>query len=104
MRQGQLLDYYGALLNDHKREIFESYVNYDLSLGEISENVGISRQGVHDLIRRCTEQMEDYEAKLGLIKRAASIRKEVQTIDGLLGTGEDAEGIRRHLRKITEEL
>ena len=52
-----LYDFYGELLGDHKKQIFEDYVLNDLSLAEIADNAGISRQGVHDIIRRCTKAL-----------------------------------------------
>ena len=56
-----LYDFYGELLGDHKKQIFEDYVLNDLSLAEIADNAGISRQGVHDIIRRCTKALRGYE-------------------------------------------
>ena len=74
IRQGYLYDFYGELLNDHQRSIFEAYVLEDLSLAEVAEAQGISRQGVHDLIRRCTKTLEDYESRLHLIDKFMHIR------------------------------
>ena len=64
-----LYDFYGELLGEHKKKIFEDYVLNDLSLGEIADEAGISRQGVHDVIRRCTRALRDYEEKLRLVQR-----------------------------------
>lgn len=64
-----LLDFYGNLLGDKKREVIEYYYNDDLSLAEISELVGISRQGVRDSIKRSEELITDMETKLGLARR-----------------------------------
>ena len=50
-----LYDFYGDLLSDHKKRIFEDYVLNDLSLSEIAEQKGISRQGVYDIVRRCSQ-------------------------------------------------
>ncbi len=61
-----LLDYYGALLTDKQRETLEYYYNDDLSLSEISEIVGTSRQGVMDIIKRSEQQLNLFEQKLGL--------------------------------------
>ena len=58
---GLLYDFYGELLTEHQRNIYEAAVYDDLSLNEIALEHGISRQGVHDLIKRCTATMEDYE-------------------------------------------
>ena len=58
-RQAYLYDFYGELLNQHQRGIYEDYAFSDLSLGEIAAEEGISRQGVHDLIRRCSKKLEE---------------------------------------------
>ena len=55
IEQAYLYDFYGELLNEHQRRIYEDFVFNDLSLGEIANEEGISRQGVHDMIKRCTK-------------------------------------------------
>ena len=72
VRQGMLFDLYGELLTDHQREIYGLLVNDDMSLSEIAEEYGISRQGLHDLIRRCDRQLEGYEEKLHLLEKKLS--------------------------------
>ena len=72
VRQGMLYDLYGELLTEHQREIFGDLVNDDMSLSEIAESYGISRQGVHDVIRRCDKQLEAYESKLHLLEKQLS--------------------------------
>ena len=63
---GVLLDLYGALLTEKQRDMMEMYFHDDLSLSEVAEQYGISRQGVHDAIKRSEEALEEYESKLGL--------------------------------------
>ena len=75
--QGLLYDFYGELLTEHQQKIYEDAVYNDLSLGEIAAEAGISRQGVHDLIKRCDKILADYEAKLHLVERFAETRKTV---------------------------
>lgn len=75
--QGLLYDFYGELLTEHQQKIYEDAVYNDLSLGEIAAEAGISRQGVHDLIKRCDRILADYEAKLHLVERFAEARKTV---------------------------
>ncbi|HAQ51557.1 MAG TPA: putative DNA-binding protein [Lachnospiraceae bacterium] len=83
LRQGFLYDFYGELLNGHQRNIYESYIIEDLSLSEIAEEQGISRQGVHDLIKRCNKMLEGYEDKLHLVDKFMHIREDVKAINDL---------------------
>ena len=69
--QTLLYDFYGELLTKHQQSIYEDAVYNDMSLGEIAEEQGISRQGVHDLIRRCDKILLEYEGKLHLVERFA---------------------------------
>ena len=73
-RQNLLYDFYGELLTDHQRKIYESAVYEDLSLKELSEEYGITRQGVHDLIKRCDKILEGYEDRLHMIERFEKIK------------------------------
>ena len=82
--QSLLYDFYGELLTKHQKEIYEQFVMEDLSLGEIAAEKGISRQGVHDLIKRCVKTLEGYEEKLHLVKKFLSIKEKVHRIDSLL--------------------
>ena len=83
VEHGLLYDFYGELLTAHQRQIYEDAVYHDMSLTEIADIQGISRQGVHDLIRRCDKILEQYEERLGLVKRFALIKEKVQRIDAL---------------------
>ena len=71
----RLLDFYGGLLTDHRREIMRMYLEEDLSLQEIADNMLITRQGVHDAINKAQKQLEEYEKKLGLLKRYQFLQK-----------------------------
>lgn len=88
--QGFLYDFYGELLNEHQRDIYESYTIEDLSLSEIAEEQGISRQGVHDLIKRCNKTLEGYEAKLHLVEKFLHIKDDVSKINELSHTPSEA--------------
>lgn len=68
-----LFDFYGNMLTDKQREFFDLYYNHDLSLAEIAENEGISRQGVRDAIVRARNILVEFEEKLGLYKRYGDI-------------------------------
>ncbi len=63
---GYLFDFYGELLSERQKNMFDLYYNEDLSLAEISEQVGITRQGVRDTVKKAEEQLLDFENKLGL--------------------------------------
>ena len=78
VEQGILYDFYGELLTEHQRRIYEDAVYNDMSLSEIAEQAGISRQGVHDLIRRCDRTLADYEEKLQLEKRFSAVQEKVK--------------------------
>jgi len=67
-----LLDFYGQLLTERMRSTLELHFAEDMSLAEIAEQENISRQAVHDTITRGRRSLEEYEAKLGLIKRFMS--------------------------------
>ncbi len=64
-----LLDFYGEVLSDRKREVLDAYYNEDLSLAEIAQSRGISRQGVRELIKKAEIELFFYEDKLGLAKK-----------------------------------
>ena len=80
--QGLLYDFYGELLTDRQKEFFDLYYNEDLSLAEIAENEGISRQGVRDVIVRAENLMQEVEDKTGIIKRFESLRPRLEAIAG----------------------
>ena len=70
-----LLDCYGALLTENQRNVIDLYYNVDLSLAEIAENTGKSRQAVHDLIKRSEKILYDYESKLSHLSKKLSVDK-----------------------------
>ena len=81
---GFLLDFYGDILPERRRDIMDLYYNDDLSLAEIAEMKNISRQGVRDAIQRSEKQLNDMENKLGLIRRDGEIRKLLENLDSEL--------------------
>ncbi len=81
--QTMLFDFYGELLTEHQRSVYEDAVYHDLSLGEIAAERGISRQGVHDLLRRCDRSLQEYESKLHLVERFVRAKKTVEEIERL---------------------
>ena len=79
-RMAMLFDFYGEVLTPRQKEFFDLYYNEDLSLAEIAENYGISRQGVRDVIVRAEAIMTDLEDKTGLMKRFMLMQQQVQAI------------------------
>lgn len=87
VEQGLLYDFYGELLTAHQRSVYEDAVYNDMSLAEIAEQYGISRQGVHDLIRRCNKLLAGYEEKLHLVEKFTGAKKTIAGIDALAEEG-----------------
>lgn len=75
-----LLDFYGELLSDSRRHAAELYYNEDLSLGEVAEDMGITRQGVRDHIEKAKTQLATYEGKLGLAAKFREIESTMADI------------------------
>ena len=78
-RQALLYDFYGELLQN----VYEDVVLNDYSLSEVAQDQGISRQGVHDLVKRSTRILEEYEEKLHLVEKFVAVREKVHEIHGL---------------------
>ena len=79
-RMTMLFDFYGDVLTDRQKEFYDLYYNEDLSLGEIAENYGITRQGVRDVIVRAEGVMQDVEDKTGLIRRFLQMQTHIAAI------------------------
>jgi len=79
-RMTMLFDFYGELLTERQKEFFDLYYNEDLSLSEIAENNGISRQGVRDVIVRAEAAMQEIEDKTGLIRRFMQMQSNLNAI------------------------
>ncbi|MEE5990154.1 MAG: putative DNA-binding protein [Firmicutes bacterium ADurb.Bin354] len=100
VERGLLYDFYGPLLTKHQQEVYEAAVYEDLSLSEIADREGISRQGVHDLLHRCDKSLQEYEEKLGLIERFGRNRKRLEKLKEDLSDPKD----RKVIDEILEEL
>ena len=102
-----LYDFYGELLTEKQRQIYEEVKFGDLSLSEAAEIFGVSRQGVHDTVRRVEEALDQYEETLGLVRQFRAVKEKTERIreicgkiNALLGeTDEIAE-----ILKLTEEI
>lgn len=80
MKISLLIDFYGDVLSDKRKEMISLYYNEDYSLSEISENMGISRQGVRESIKKSEALLNEFEEKLGLLKRFDEIIKDIDLI------------------------
>ena len=76
-----LFDFYGETLTEKQRELFDLYYNEDLSLAEIAEHAGITRQGVRDAIKRAENQLFEMESRLGLAKKFETLKKGLEEIE-----------------------
>ena len=103
VEQTLLYDFYGELLTERQQQVYESVVLEDFSLSEVAEELGISRQGVHDMIRRCNHTLEEYEKKLHLVEKFLCIKKQVQRISQIAEKYQDRE-ITEISKEILEEL
>ncbi len=109
-----LFDFYGDMLTDKQRELFDLYYNEDLSLSEIAENSGITRQAVRDSIKRAEKTLFDFESRLKLTqkygevyKNGLKLKKEAEKLKKLnTGTlkNPEVETITERLFEIAEEL
>ena len=83
VEQALLYDFYGELLTEHQKQIYEDHVLNDLSVSEIAVDRGISRQGVHDMMKRCDKILKGYEDKLHLIDKFLKTKEMVADINRL---------------------
>jgi len=104
LRIGRLYDIYGCLLTDKQANFIDLYYNHDLSLGEIAQNHKISRQSVHDTIKKSEALLENYEKKLGLYKKSKLKEKLCRSCLEKLETISKSEGISNGVRKHLEDV
>ena len=106
VEQTLLYDFYGELLNEHQRCVYEDAVFNDLSLSEIADEYGISRQGVHDLIKSVSNTLEGYESKLHLVEKFMDTKAKITRIDELVDSyikDEDMSYI-HEIKKLSKEI
>ncbi len=106
VEQALLYDFYGELLTSHQKQIYEDFVLNDLSLSEIAQEQGISRQGVHDLVKRCNKILAEYEDKLHLVQKFIDTKEKVNTINELTNEFEKSKNldIVDEIRNISNEI
>lgn len=92
-----LKDFYGPLLTDRQQDVIHLYYEDDWSLAEIAQNYDVSRQAIHDLLRRSETALEDYERRLGLVEKFLSNRKRWQQVYTMLSGEVDRDKLDRAL-------
>ena len=92
-----LLDFYGPLLTEHRQEVLRLYCEEDLTQQEIADQLSITRQGVFDSLAKSKRQLNDYESKLGLVRRhleqTRAAQRCLRLLDGVHGLPEDASAL-----------
>ncbi len=100
IEQAILYDFYGELLTKRQQKLYEDAVYNDLSMSEIAQEEGISRQGVFDLLKRVNASLEEYERKLQLVHKFNTIKEKVSQINAMT----NQEEIKQLSNDILEEL
>lgn len=100
LKIGFLLDFYGDVLSERKRTVLDYYYNDDWSLAEIADEIGISRQGVRELIKKAEDELLFYEEKLGLAKRFGQAKEQAERLLTLL----KARGADREIIEAAQKL
>lgn len=99
-----LYDFYGELLDDSKREVMDLYHEDNLSLAEIAEEQGLSRQAVHYSLKKAESKLETYEEKLGLVEKFLEQSRKAEalkgTIDGLMNNPELGDEVKHDIGKL----
>lgn len=79
-----LFDFYGALLGKHQQEVMSAYHEDDLSLAEIADNMGMTRQGVHYTLKKAEHMLREYEDKLGMVRRYTDNQKKLRKAENII--------------------
>ena len=106
IRFGSLYEMYGALLTEKQQQCLELYFCEDYSLAEIAEEMKVSRQAIHDLLKRVEQTLEHYETMLGFLQRAEKTRMLTEEAETVLNNAEKDNSLKRlaRVREILEEL
>ncbi|MBQ2897803.1 MAG: DNA-binding protein [Clostridia bacterium] len=104
MKLSILFDYYGGVLTDKQADVCDMYFNQNLSLGEISEIMGITRQGVRDSLKKSEKILLFHEEKLGIYKKDLNVASLINKIDTLLDESDINPDYMKKIKKITDEI
>ena len=97
---GYLLDFYGELLSERKRTVMDMYYNEDFSLAEIAAEIGISRQGARDIIKKSEDELIFFEEKLGLAKKLQGVSNKAAELKTLANELSLDEGFKQKLDEL----
>ena len=97
-----LLDFYGEVLTERKKEVLDMYYNEDLSLAEIAEQIGISRQGVRELIKKAEDELSFLEEKLELAGRMSALRRNTDNMISIAENEEISESLKKEIEEISK--
>ena len=101
---GYLLDFYGELLPERKRSVLDMYYNEDYSLAEIADEIGISRQGVRNIIKKTESELFFYEDKLGLAKKLLTVEKYSDSLCRFAEENELPEHVKLEILQLAEAV
>ncbi len=101
LQMSLLLDFYGETLTERKRSVMSFYYNEDLSLAEIADEVGISRQGVRELIKKSESELTELEEKLGLVSRFETLRSLAEETETVLGNANIPQELKDTVLRLT---
>ena len=97
-----LVDFYGEVLTERKKEVLDMYYNEDLSLAEIAEQIGISRQGVRDLIKKAEEEIYFLEEKLSFAQKMSALRHHADNMVCIANSTEIPQNLKEEIEAISK--
>lgn len=103
-KKSYLLDFYGEVLSPRKKEALDLYYNEDLSLAEIAEHLGISRQGVRDMIKKGEDELEFLEERLGLAEKISKLRDHSERALELAQSPDIPEKLKNEIEEISKAV
>ena len=99
---GYLLDFYGDVLSERKRNVMDMYYNEDMSLSEIAESLNITRQGARDLIKKAEEEIYFLEEKLSLAQKMSALRHHADNMVCIANSTEIPQNLKEEIEAISK--